>query len=74
MRTSHRLVCQCRATKLVGISLFAFVVRAAGAQQMPDASGGQKSSADSVPAVLTLDDALREARAANAQLPGAALE
>jgi outer membrane protein len=58
----------------VGISLFAFVGRIAGAQQRATVPISRKSLADSVTAPLTLEDALREARAANAQLPVAALE
>jgi outer membrane protein TolC len=58
----------------VGISLFALVGGSAGAQQPTAVPGGPTSSADSVPAPLTLEAALREARAANAQLPVAALE
>lgn len=58
----------------VGISLFALVGGSADAQQPTAVPGGPTSSADSVPAPLTLEAALREARAANAQLPVAALE
>jgi outer membrane protein TolC len=57
----------------VGISLFALVGGSADAQQPTAVPGGPTSSADSVPAPLTLEAALREARAANAQLPVAAL-